>query len=83
MDHVKKVTTREAQHGFSKLLARAEKGETIVITRRGRDVARLSRIAEDTAVWPDFAARMSRIFDDVLPGSPASALIMEDREDRR
>jgi prevent-host-death family protein len=36
------VGVRQARACFSELLERAEKGETISITRRGREVARLS-----------------------------------------
>ena len=36
------VGVRQARTFFSELLERAEKGETISITRRGREVARLS-----------------------------------------
>lgn len=36
------VTAREANQHFSRLLAKAEAGMEIVITRRGRRVARLS-----------------------------------------
>jgi prevent-host-death family protein len=35
------VGAREARASFSELLERAERGETISITRRGREVARL------------------------------------------
>ncbi len=35
------VGVREARASFSELLERAEKGETISITKRGREVARL------------------------------------------
>jgi prevent-host-death family protein len=39
---VASVGVRQARASFSELLERAEKGETISITRRGREVARLS-----------------------------------------
>jgi prevent-host-death family protein len=35
------VSAREANHEFSELLARAERGEEIVITKRGKPVAML------------------------------------------
>jgi prevent-host-death family protein len=35
------VTAREANQQFSKLLQRAEAGDTVVITKRGRPVAKL------------------------------------------
>lgn len=36
------VTAREANQAFSRLLGEAERGESVVITRRGRPVAILS-----------------------------------------
>ena len=38
---MKSVSAREANQAFSRYLAEAEAGEEIVITRRGRPVARL------------------------------------------
>jgi prevent-host-death family protein len=38
------VSAREANQHFSKLLAEAERGGDVVITKRGRPVARLSAI---------------------------------------
>ncbi len=35
------ISAREANQSFSKLLKRAEEGEEVVITRRGKPVARL------------------------------------------
>lgn len=38
----------DARNNFSELLARAERGEEVVITRHGSPVARLSSIVRDT-----------------------------------
>jgi prevent-host-death family protein len=43
---MKIVSARDANQHFSKLLADVEAGEEVVITRRGRPVARLVRHAE-------------------------------------
>lgn len=42
------VTARDANQRFSQLLARAEAGEEIVITRRGKRVARIVPEGEPT-----------------------------------
>jgi prevent-host-death family protein len=42
---MKTVSARDANQHFSKLLADVEAGEEVVITRRGRPVARLVREA--------------------------------------
>lgn len=44
---MKTVTTREAQHHLSKVLEMVSKGEEVVITRRGKQVARVTAIVED------------------------------------
>jgi len=36
---MKTVSARQANHGFSDLLSRVERGEEIVITKRGKPVA--------------------------------------------
>ncbi len=41
------ISAREANQSFSKLLKRAEEGEEVVITRRGKPVARLVPIRKD------------------------------------
>ena len=43
---MKSVSAREANQGFSRILAAAENGEEVVITRRGKPVARLCPIRE-------------------------------------
>ena len=42
---MKTVSAREANQNFSKLLKRAADGEKVVITRRGKPVARLEPVA--------------------------------------
>jgi prevent-host-death family protein len=42
---MKTVSARDANQGFSRLLAEAAAGEEILITRRGRPVARLVPVA--------------------------------------
>jgi prevent-host-death family protein len=42
---MKTVSARDANQHFSKLLAEVESGEEVIITRRGRPVARLVRQA--------------------------------------
>ncbi|NJR43551.1 MAG: type II toxin-antitoxin system prevent-host-death family antitoxin [Akkermansiaceae bacterium] len=47
MSTVKTVTTREAQHHFSKVMEMVEAGEEIIITRRGKKVAQLKSYKDD------------------------------------
>jgi prevent-host-death family protein len=50
---MKTVSSTEANRHFSKLLARAAKGETICITVRGKAVARLAPASGKGAVTPE------------------------------
>ena len=63
------VNVHEAKTHLSRLLARVESGEEIVIARAGRPVARLSRIVDER---PDRRPGHDRIvihpsFDDPIP----------------
>jgi antitoxin (DNA-binding transcriptional repressor) of toxin-antitoxin stability system len=40
---MKTVSARQANHDFSELLSRVERGEEVLITKRGKPVALLSR----------------------------------------
>ncbi len=46
---MKTVSAREANQRFSKILAAAEAGEEIVVTRRGKPVVRIVAVAAATA----------------------------------
>lgn len=86
MSDMKTTTVRDMQHRLSAILSEVERGEEIVITRRGKVVARLvppPRPMEPNLRWPDSLARMRSIFPDGPPaGTPASAIIDEQREER-
>ncbi len=56
---MKTVSAREANQSFSKLLAEVAAGDEVVITRRGRPVAKLSPYAEETS--PERAAAVERM----------------------
>ena len=66
--HMKKATVRDLRYDFPKVEAWIAAGEEIVITKRGKPVARLVR--EKPAAWktspvlPDYAARRRRIWGD-------------------
>lgn len=57
---MKTISAREANQSFSKLLAAAEAGEEIVITRRGRPVATL-RAHDPARDDPERQAAVNRI----------------------
>ncbi len=86
MYNMKTASVREVQHHLSRILAAVERGEHITVTRRGKVVAKIVPAREKKKKkleWPDFEARMKRIFPDgPPPGKPASELIYEMREER-
>jgi prevent-host-death family protein len=84
---MKNATVREVQHKLSRVLARVKRGEEIMITKRGKAVARLVPLAvaegKGGGEWPDFAGRMKRLFPEGPPhGKPTSEVVMELREER-
>ena len=84
MSNMKAVTVREVQHRLAAILERVEQGERVTITRRGQAVATLVPAGRRGKIrWPDFKARMERIFPPgPPPGEPASVLIRAAREER-
>lgn len=83
---MKTASAREVQHEFSRYLAQASKGESVVITKHGRKMAQLVPIKsakKKPLAWPDFEERMNRHFPDGVPaGKAPSLLIAESREER-
>jgi prevent-host-death family protein len=68
-----RVNVHEAKTSFSKLLARIEKGEEIVVCKSGKPVARLVPIGQRPPKRTPGTAKgkivISADFDSVLPGA--------------
>ena len=77
---------REAREKFSHLLKAVERGEEVEITRRGRVVARLTRVheqPEEGKTVTNRAAERSALRESLPPTTGSSAsLIRELREER-
>jgi prevent-host-death family protein len=75
------VSVREVRKNFSKFLSSVESGETIVITRRGKPIAKFEKIksTESISSFPD-----RRSFRSELPPCTSSAheLIRDIRDER-
>jgi prevent-host-death family protein len=68
----------EVQKNFAKILNSIDAGEAVVITRRGRPVARLIAMGPRQKIeWPDFLADAEE-----LPGTPLSDILEHAREER-
>ena len=70
---MRSVNLAEAKAGLSALLDAVEAGEEVVITRRGRSVARLIRETGGDAASGDWVARLRR-FHAHQPGPAGSAV---------
>ena len=76
------INAREARQRFSEPLDRVERGEEVVVTRRGRRSVRPEAVhdAERTPTPPPLAD----FGDSLAPtGEPVSATVIEGREDAR
>jgi antitoxin (DNA-binding transcriptional repressor) of toxin-antitoxin stability system len=68
-----RINLEEAKAGLSALLDSVESGEEVVITRRGRSVARQIRESDGEAASGDWVARLRR-FHAHQPGPAGSAV---------
>ncbi len=85
---MKTATVREAQHHFSKLLENVEAGEVIVITRRGKPVAKLvadssvgAGSADSRVDWMESIRKRNEALGD-LPQLQRN-IVLEMREEER
>lgn len=83
MDPIRSVSVAEAKSHLSEILARVEAGEEVVITRRGKAVARLKPERRPTSIAPDF--EKLRAFRESMPMAsiPVGELIRQIRDDER
>jgi prevent-host-death family protein len=58
---MREITVREANQNFSQVIAAAERGETIVVTKNGRPVAKISPQSEDRASDPEWRASFAAL----------------------
>lgn len=83
---MKTVTTREAQHHLTKVLQMVEAGEEVVITRRGKQIARLSSISQEAnhlqaLDWSEAIAQREAQLND-LPASSSNPVLAAREEER-
>ena len=51
---MREITVREANQNFSQVIAAAERGETIVVTKNGKPVAKITPQPEDRTRDPEW-----------------------------
>ena len=74
------INVKEARERFRRLLEKAEHGEEVIITRRGRPVARLSRLASRPAALPGLADFRKSL---KITGPPLSRAVVQNRTGER
>ena len=77
---MRSVTAREANQSFSRILSEAEAGEEIVITRRGKVVARLMPPETTPPEFPDLTEFRASI---KLQGESLSRTVVQERREAR
>ena len=69
--NMKTATTREVQHHFSNILDWVAEGEEVIVTRRGKRVARVTRYEEpdeQEVIVPDFRELRKKLGTDSNQG---------------
>jgi prevent-host-death family protein len=76
--NMRTASVGEIQKNFGKILREIKAGEEIMVTKRGKPVARIMSLGPKEKIdWPDF---YKEAID--LKGKPVSRIILEDREER-
>ncbi len=68
---MREMTVREANQNFSQVVAAAERGETIVITKNGTPVAKISPQAADRGSDPEWRSAFAAL-EKSLRSKPAT-----------
>lgn len=75
---MKTATVGEIQKNFAKVLKEVKAGEEIIVTKRGRPVAKITAMGPQKDIdWPDFYEEAVEI-----EGKPVSEIVSEGRDDR-
>ncbi len=68
---MREMSVREANQNFSKVIAEAERGETIYITKNGKTVAKIAPAPQDRRDDPEWQAAYQLLVDS-LKNKPAT-----------
>ncbi len=58
---MREISVREANQNFSQMIAAAERGETIVVTKNGKPVAKITPQSQDRAGDPEWRASFAAL----------------------
>ena len=83
MPNMKRLSVREAQHGFAAMLDLVAAGHQVEITRRRQVVARVVPVSHGNrkAKWPNIMARLKQDFGERV--TPDSASLFADMRGER
>ena len=72
------ATVGEIQKNFAEVLRKIKSGEEIIVTKRGKPVAKITALGAKRDIdWPNFFEESIEI-----KGKPLSEIVSEGREDR-
>jgi prevent-host-death family protein len=74
------VGSKQARGTLSSIIKRVEQGEEVVISRRGKQVARIVPVSNKTRALPSLKSFRASIR---LRGKSLSVTVVEDREEER
>ena len=83
MYHMKKASVRDLRYSFPRIVRWLREGESVEVTYRNRQFARLipiGRAKMPQPEMPDWEARLARLFPEGVKGKPASEIIRESRD---
>jgi len=58
---MREITVREANQNFSQVIAAAERGETVVVTKNGNPVAKITPLLKDRTRDPEWRASFAAL----------------------
>jgi prevent-host-death family protein len=58
---MREISVREANQNFSQVIAATERGETIVVTKNGRPVAKITPQSQDRGDDPEWRASLAAL----------------------
>jgi prevent-host-death family protein len=75
---MKTASVGEIQKNFAGVLRNIHAGEKVIITKRGRPVAKITALGPQNGIdWPDFYTESIK-----LSGKQLSDIVIENRDDR-
>jgi len=78
---MREISVREANQNFSQVISAAERGETIVVTKNGRPVAKITPQSQDRGSDPEWPASFAALEESLRSKRGARRLVGAITED--